>query len=83
MNLKIKDISETETNFLSNNIYDYCCLELFNISENEKIQYIINKNNKYNDKIIKEKIDVKKVDYNICTELKSKYLKIIEERLNL
>ena len=48
ISVKYKDISLLELEILSNNIYEYCCLTKNNISQDEILKYLLDRNNFYN-----------------------------------
>lgn len=76
------EISPIELEFLSENIYDYCCLMVNQITNTKIMWYITRKNAKYYDQVSEGdrekfcfKFDLKKMQ-----ELIKKYIKILEEK---
>lgn len=76
------EITLLELEFLSENIYDYCCLMVNQITENKIMWYITRKNAKYYDQVSegdREKFCFK-FDLKQMQELIKKYIKILEEK---
>ena len=76
------EITLLELEFLSENIYDYCCLMVNQITDTKIMWYITRKNAKYYDQVSEGdrekfcfKFDLKKMQ-----ELIKKYIKILEEK---
>ena len=72
------DISPLELEFLSENIYDYCCLMLHQISEKEIAWYITSKNTDYYNQVSDS--DREKFSFNF--ELKE-FQDIIEKYMEI
>ena len=76
------EISPIELEFLSENIYDYCCLMVNQITDTKIMWYITRKNAKYYDQVSEGdrekfcfKFDLKKIQ-----ELIKKHIKVLEEK---
>ena len=76
------EITLLELEFLSENIYDYCCLMVNQITEDTIMWYITRKNAEYYNRVSERdrekfcfKFDLKKMQ-----ELIKKYIKILEEK---
>lgn len=74
------NISPLELEILSQNIYDYCCLMVNEIPEQEIMSYITTKNAKYYDQLSEEDRNKMVIDHNIkfFKHLTSKYIKILK-----
>ena len=73
-----------ELDILSNNIYDFCCLMVHHVPEDEIGKYIIYKNNYYCN-ILSDEYKSINLDNNTLkyfTKLKDKYINIISEKNN-
>lgn len=74
ISVKYKDISLLELEILSNNIYEYCCLTKNNISQDEILKYLLDKNNFYNKILIKNNIKTLKIHENFLNSLVKIYI---------
>lgn len=74
------NISLVELEILAQNIYDYCCLMVNKIPEQEIMSYITTKSAKYYDELSEESREKMTIKFNIkfFKHLISKYTKIIE-----
>ena len=76
------EITLLELEFLSENIYDYCCLMVNQITEDTIMWYITRKNAEYYNRVSerdREKFCFK-FDLKQMQELIKKYIKILEEK---
>jgi len=78
------NISSLELEVLSNNIYDFCCLMVHQVSLEEIGKYIKYKNNYYCERLSNKdkKIHLDNNTLKYFTELKDKYINIISEKQN-
>ena len=69
-----------ELEILAQNIYDYCCLMVNEIPEQEIMSYITRKSAKYYDQLSEESREKMTIEFNIkfFKHLISKYKKIIK-----
>ncbi len=74
------NISKLELDMLSENIYDYCCLMVHHIPQQDIVKYILDINAKYYDKLSQEDKDKLTIKANIKVfkGLIKKYSKILE-----
>lgn len=74
------NISLVELEILAQNIYDYCCLMVNEIPEQEIMSYITRKSAKYYDQLSEESREKMTIEFNIkfFKHLISKYEKIIK-----
>ncbi len=74
------NISLVELEILAQNIYDYCCLMVNEIPEQEIMSYITRKSAKYYDQLSEESREKMTIEFNIkfFQHLISKYEKIIK-----
>ena len=74
------NISLIELEILAQNIYDYCCLMVNGIPEQEIMSYITKKSAKYYDELSEENREKMTLEFNIkfFKHLISKYIKIIK-----
>lgn len=77
---KVKNMAEIEIEFFANNVYDYCCFELHNISEKERAEYMVYINNKYYEKLGEMYQFSEEISYQFCKNIKNKYLKMLREK---
>ncbi len=79
------EIKNVELEHFCNNLYVYSILKVYNIEKKEIVKQIMYQNQKFNEKLEKENIELSKDSLNIylnfLENINDKYEKIIKERI--